>query len=193
MNTKKPPVIRGVLESDRAALEKICLGEGYPDPALEEVMLRIYLTYYLDSEKEHCFIAADSENAPEGYILCCTDFSRYEKALTAEFPAAAGGPGTAVAEGTLAGLAPFARKYPAHLHIDLAESSRGRGTGTSLIRKLISHLSSLGVPGLMLNVAADNEGAVRFYRRNGFSMLAEGERLHAMGIRLSGPGPFPAL
>lgn len=186
MYEKTTPVLRAFLEKDRSVLKEICLGDpaGYPSPVFADAMAEIYLFYYLDRESGHCFIAADEDDRPAGYILCCTDFARYKEALEKKFPSPSFGPGFAIAQGTLAGLAPFAGEYPAHLHIDLAPAFQGKGLGSALMRKLIAHLKACGIPGLMLNVAAENEGAVRFYRKNGFSMLSEGERLHAMGIRL---------
>ena len=37
---------------------------------------------------------------------------------------------------------------------------------------LKAELRSKGVKGLMLSCAADNDGAIRFYKRNGFKVLA---------------------
>lgn len=58
--------------------------------------------------------------------------------------------------------------HPAHLHIDLLPVAQGHGWGTRLMRELLDRLRGRGVPGVHLEVAARNEGAIRFYRRVGF-------------------------
>ena len=66
----------------------------------------------------------------------------------------------------------FVKKYPAHLHINVLNVCQGQGTGTKLMDALKDELRSKGVKGLMLSCAADNDGAIRFYKRNGFKVLA---------------------
>lgn len=62
--------------------------------------------------------------------------------------------------------------YPAHLHINLGEASRGRGLGSLLIGELETRLARQGATGLHLvtSVGARN---VRFYRKNGFEHAVE--------------------
>lgn len=58
-------------------------------------------------------------------------------------------------------------RYPAHLHINLAARSRGRGLGGALIAALERRLIATGCPGVHL---VTNPGArnVSFYQKNGF-------------------------
>ena len=65
----------------------------------------------------------------------------------------------------------YARKYPAHLHIDILPAYQNQGAGADLMETLKSHLKDLGVSGIFLSVGKKNSGAVRFYKRNGFCVL----------------------
>ncbi|TGZ81835.1 hypothetical protein EX30DRAFT_395226 [Ascodesmis nigricans] len=58
-------------------------------------------------------------------------------------------------------------RWPAHVHINLTVDWRGKGWGKKLIQVVFSKLKSERVRGVHLGVAADNEGAVRFYEKCG--------------------------
>lgn len=62
------------------------------------------------------------------------------------------------------------REYPAHLHINLDESLRGRRLGDRLIATLCSELSRNRIPGVHLICG---QGPVPFYRRVGFQVLEQ--------------------
>jgi len=59
------------------------------------------------------------------------------------------------------------KSYPAHLHINCHESSRGLGVGKLLVEKLLNQLKEQGVSGLhiMTGPASDNQ---MFYQKLGF-------------------------
>lgn len=61
--------------------------------------------------------------------------------------------------------------FPSHLHINLLPSARSGGWGSRLVTSFIGGLTAAGSPGVHLRVSADNEPAVRFYRRCGFTVL----------------------
>jgi GNAT superfamily N-acetyltransferase len=58
------------------------------------------------------------------------------------------------------------RRYPAHLHINLAPRFRNRGIGPRLIGAFANHAAAAGVPGLHV-VTAKAARNVRFYGRCG--------------------------
>jgi GNAT superfamily N-acetyltransferase len=53
-------------------------------------------------------------------------------------------------------------------NIGVTPFHRGRGIGTALILAALLGLQHVGVPSVRLEVTAENEGAVRLYRRLGF-------------------------
>jgi len=65
--------------------------------------------------------------------------------------------------------------WPAHLHIDLLAHLRGQGLGRTLVERQMADLAARGIPGLHLEVAADNPGGIAFYRRLGFAEIARGK------------------
>ncbi len=75
-------------------------------------------------------------------------------------------------------------EFPAHLHIDLLERARGQGLGRSLVETLLADLRARGVPGVHLDVAADNELAIGFYRHLGFREVQPLPTSVLMGLRL---------
>lgn len=117
-----------------------------------------YFGYYIYHAPHLFLLATDGGNRVLGYI-CAVDDTRGHSELY-----------------TIAPHIPLFDDlydaYPAHLHINLGESSRGRGLGGLLIRDLETRLTSLGAVGLHLvtSVGARN---VRFYRKNGFEHAVE--------------------
>ena len=70
--------------------------------------------------------------------------------------------------------APIAQ-FPAHLHINLLESSRGRGLGRNLLERFLTQLEARGVPGVQLSTTNRNEAAFHLYERFGFRVWASSE------------------
>jgi len=66
------------------------------------------------------------------------------------------------------------RRYPAHLHINLAPKYRGFGIGQTLVETFAAHASAHGVGG-MHAVTGDGSRNNSFYERCGFQRLAEAE------------------
>jgi GNAT superfamily N-acetyltransferase len=63
------------------------------------------------------------------------------------------------------------RRYPAHLHINLAPAFRSRGIGARLIADFAAAAVEAGAPGLHVVTAGDARN-VRFYARCGLAELA---------------------
>ncbi len=62
--------------------------------------------------------------------------------------------------------------YPAHFHINVHPSARGRGIGEHLVTKYVGYLKKIGVPGVHI-VTAAGERNIDFYSRNRFQTIAE--------------------
>lgn len=79
----------------------------------------------------------------------------------------------------------LATEYPAHLHIDLLEHTRGLGLGRRLVDRLLDDLRARGVPGVHLGVDAANANGIGFYEHLGFREVARepGGLIMAMGLR----------
>lgn len=74
--------------------------------------------------------------------------------------------------GYFADLADVTPLYPAHLHINLAESARSRGIGARLVEAFVSRLRAEGVLGahVVTGVGSRNRS---FYARLGFEVVRE--------------------
>lgn len=51
---------------------------------------------------------------------------------------------------------------------------RGQGIGSALLRRVVEEALGSGLRNVSLDVSARNEGAIRFYQREGFVTVAEG-------------------
>ncbi len=117
-----------------------------------------YFGYYAVRAPELFLIAVDGGKRVLGYVCAVSDtrFHRELYAIASHVPV----------------FDDLYDAYPAHLHINLGEASRGRGLGGVLIRNLESRLRRLGVTGLHLVTSAGARN-VRFYRKNGFERAVE--------------------
>ena len=57
--------------------------------------------------------------------------------------------------------------------LSVRPENRGKGIGGQLLQCAIDEASGLGLRAVALDVAARNEGAIRFYRRHGFGVVEE--------------------
>lgn len=173
-------LIRAYTHNDRNDIENICAPNESP---MREALLRCFCHYYMEQEPENCFVC-EIDGTVCGYVLCAENFETWETKMRhscmKDDPVCA-----AIGSATIENLRSFASEYPAHLHIDLAPEAQGKGLGTQLLQHLILHLKGKGISGLMLDVAADNTGAQRFYTRNGFVVLDSDEHSIRMGILLT--------
>jgi ribosomal protein S18 acetylase RimI-like enzyme len=61
----------------------------------------------------------------------------------------------------------LAKRFPAHLHVNLAPAFRGLGLGSRLIDTFVADAKQTGAPGVHVVTNATSAN-VRFYNRNGF-------------------------
>lgn len=174
---------------DRAALADICLRTGddggdathlLREPAL---LPTVYLHPFLELAPDLATVLTIDDD-PVGYVVGVADTLAFEAecerrwwpAARERYPLDPGAPSRDAAllrlvhepEHTPADLA---RRYPAHLHVDLLPEAQGRGGGRRLLEHLFDQLRARGVPGVHLGVAAANTGARSFYARLGFTVL----------------------
>ncbi len=72
--------------------------------------------------------------------------------------------------GYFADLADETLRYPAHLHVNIAEGLRGGGVGSRLIARYVEDLRKAGVVGVHLVTGAEQRN-VFFYQHNGFQLV----------------------
>ena len=172
----------------KTAVEGICLATGSEHARTDAVHGAFAKLMYCDGYVAHgiCYLLMVDGETPVGYIACAPRFDEWERWM---------GPyierirAMSDAYGERAGrevdmYRAYAREYPAHLHIDILAEYTGGGNGTRLMTRLTDRLRADGVPGVMLGVSASNEGAIRFYRRNGFERIDGDGQGMTMGRRL---------
>jgi GNAT superfamily N-acetyltransferase len=116
-----------------------------------------WLGRYLRDDPQFAYLALTASNGVAGYLV-----------------GAIAGPDAATRfddDGYTAVFREAAKRYPAHLHVNLAPPYRGFGTGGRLIEAFVADAQSAGAPGVhvVTSAASDN---VRFYNRNGFVEVA---------------------
>lgn len=135
----------------------------------------LYNDYYTETEPESCFVAVNENDEAVGYIICAADYKTFRKRFMKFYMPEIKELGMKYyfqALMDIMGHAIYAPKYPAHLHINVLKVCQGQGTGTELMNSLKAELRKNGKKGLMLSCAADNDGAIRFYKRNDFKVLS---------------------
>lgn len=167
--------IRSFEEKDRENCREICLKTA-TDPQYvksKELVCLLYCDYYLDNEPDNCFVLADDEDSAIGYILSAEDHWAYDQGMKPYLKKVrklSFGQWLAHVVANLSDRL-MAKKYPAHLHIDILPEGQRKGFGTELIKTLEDHLKEKGVKGVLLGVGGLNTGAHRFYERNGYTLL----------------------
>lgn len=186
--------IRPYKETDKRKVQEICLrtaSDDFPFTTIEErpfrdYLLSTYCDYYIECEPENCFVLTDENDEAVGYILCAKEQKKYRKVFLKEYQPRVFCDRKAKIEswGEAWVHEIVARKYPAHLHIDILKGYRGGGNGTCMIATLLDHLKAQGVKGIHLVVGEDNPNAIRFYTRCGFKTLAKFSVGRIMGYKL---------
>ena len=170
--------IRKYEEKDRENLLRICVEtSSLPTESQKDLdfLNLMFNDYYAIVEPDNCFVAADDNDDAVGYILCAENFDRYYKTFKGLYIPMIKKLGVKyyiMAMSEIAVHSIFRKKYPAHLHIDIMPVCQGKGTGTALMNELKDHLKEKGVSSLMLSCGMGNEKAIRFYKKNGFKMIA---------------------
>lgn len=183
--------IRRMKESDIPQAEYICLETADKNlknnEKQKQTTLLLYSRYYTRAERDSCFVLTDDKDCAVGYILCAPSYKNYKKgffnnelkSLTKSGPQAFFN-GIACILGNM----PYAKNYPAHMHIDILPEYQAQGYGGKLLSVLVEHLKNNGISGLMLIVDSKNLNAIKFYKKHGFKavkILAGGI---IMGVKL---------
>jgi GNAT superfamily N-acetyltransferase len=114
-----------------------------------------WLGRYLKGGTDVVLIAEDPSGALAGYLVGALE----DPAVQARF---------ADIDYFRGAFRELCRRYPAHLHINLAPRFRNRGIGPRLIAAFAAHAAAAGVPGLHV-VTAKAARNVRFYARCGLA------------------------
>ena len=191
---------------DRAALVALfgAAGEGAPSSEVwghEQSLAEVYLTPYLDLEPASVFVAV-VDGRPAGYLAGCVDESvfpseeeRTEAVIKKYRLFRMSGPRRffvrAAYDTALLKLRrqPMAGeltdpRWPSHLHIDLLPVARGTGAAEQLMTAWFDRLREVGSPGCYLQTSAENERAVRYFERMGFTK--HGDNPVVPGLRHDG-------
>ncbi len=199
-------IIRKAEASDKDAIEDICYRTGYMGEdlsGLEQFNDRIlfaalFCQYYILYEKQHCFVAVDTEkNKVVGYILGTPDTKSQRRKVTFAM-------GWRIALRILSvtiwkypeslkavlhfigGFEPSSddfiyTQYPAHLHINILPDYQKSGIGKKLITAFEHHIQSFS-KGVHLITSNKNSKAIPFYRKMGYHLLKEKESKLWKGI-----------
>lgn len=132
--------------------------QGFPSALARARFRERWLGRYFDHPDDAAlsFVAVDERGRVAGYVIGSTD----DPAVTPRFADI----------GYFAELGALTAEYPAHLHINLAEDARGRGTGRALIEAFCCAVRARGVRGCHVVTGADARNR-RFYGRLGFQPL----------------------
>lgn len=143
----------------------------FKDPEEKEAFYWKYLGFYLTHHPELLWIAKSERIL--GYIVGIAD-SENEELLRIQ--------------PHLSTFKAYFKDYPAHLHINLHNESRGMGLGSKLLSELENQLQQAGIIGLHIMTGPDSRNK-NFYSRLGFNfevtlefrgadVLLMGKRLH---------------
>ena len=112
-----------------------------------------WLGRYLTYDPQWTYVAMTSGGDVAGYLAGCLE----DPARTPRFADI----------GYFGAFAGLTARYPAHLHINLAQGFRSGGIGSALIARFGAEARHAGAPGVHV-VTSRGARNVRFYERNGF-------------------------
>lgn len=186
--------LRKALETDHAALRRVCLrtGDSGKDATAREddpdLLGLIYAVPYQVYSPEFAFVV-EGPSGVCGYVLGAPDsegfYARIEREWFPPLAARLRDPGADESRWTGSDWARYAihhpefvyppvlHDYPAHGHIDLLEEARGRQIGSRGMRLMLERLAAAGISGMHLQVSPSNHGALAFYRTLGFERLED--------------------
>jgi ribosomal protein S18 acetylase RimI-like enzyme len=117
----------------------------------KEAFFHKWLGVYLDHFKKYSFVFLDEESAKVlGYIVCCPDTLNSLQLTSAS-----------------AAWQDYYKEFPAHLHINCHQDSRGRGVGSKLLIHLENVLKDQSISGLHL-ITEESARNISFYEKNGY-------------------------
>ncbi len=171
--------IRKYQKKDFDATKYICLQDMLGKDGFEttiDYVEAMFCRYYLEKEPENCFVAVDKDDVPIGYVYGAKDYDSYQANFSEYIKRVAEIEDRRFLAEALTEMfdhAIYKEDYPAHLHIDILPDYQSMGIGSKLINAFCDHLKESNVKGVMLIVGIENDGARRFYERNGFTLLQE--------------------
>lgn len=181
--------IRKYQEKDFEATKYVCIHDMIGKKGWETVLEYVeimFCRYYLEKEPENCFVAVDENDKPIGYIYGVKDYDIYQENFSEYINAVAEIENRRFLAEALTEMydhAIYKKDYPAHLHIDILPDYQSKGIGSKLIKAFCDYLKEQNVKGVMLIVGTENEGARRFYERNGFVLLQDKPTGAAYGMK----------
>lgn len=199
--------VRSYQPSDLHALRALFAraGEGSPTASLWQhpaSEAALYLDPYLQVDPDSVFLAV-IDDLPVGYLTGCLDSSRLPNAaelmprvIQEHRLYTRRGPmiffARSVVDRVSARLrrAPVAdgglsdQRWPAHLHINVAPEARRSGVGRALMDAWFDRLRTHRVPGCHVQTVVQNEAAIRFFERMGFTR--HGPTPEIPGLRYQG-------
>jgi len=182
------PTIRPYQPKDKENVRNVCMmtGPASDDPYGPARIFELtnYCDYYVECEPECCFVVADDDDEAVGYIFGCADYRPYRERFLRDYePKLKGLPlfNRALCQASVRTPKLFAKKYPAHLHINILEPYQRMGMGSRLMAALTARLREKGVTGVCLGMGSHNVKAGNFYRKCGFTKL-----LHLPGVMYLG-------
>ncbi len=190
-------LIRPYRPSDREGVRRVCFETGYMgDPVAwqwrdQESFADLFSGWYTDHAGADALVVVDEDETDggeiAGYLLGCRDSRQVggPARMAARHLLGRGllvRPGTArvlwrtlgdVATTTVRARRPppgevIDDRWPAHLHIDLMPSARGRGAGRELMTRWLDTLRADGIAGCHLTTWAENDDAIAFFTATGF-------------------------
>jgi GNAT superfamily N-acetyltransferase len=151
---------------------------GFASPQERAVFRERWLGRYLHGGSDIVIVAQTGEGAVAGYLVgAVEDPAGQDRFADIGYFRSA--------------FRELCRRYPAHLHINLAPAWRSRGTGARLIAAFGDAAAKAGAPGMHV-VTAGAARNVRFYARCGFAALGatswNGREVVFLGMTLRPPG-----
>lgn len=133
-----------------------------------------WLGRYLRDDPQFFYLLFDGEGRTAGYLAGAIE----DPARSPRFADV----------GYFSGLAPLTKRFPAHLHINLAPQYRSRGWGQMLIRAFVADAVAAGAPGVHV-VTGWGVRNVRFYLAAGFREVGQAtwrdRKLVMLGLELA--------
>lgn len=175
-------IIRNALLTDENIISEICCNSRFApisEISYRELFSLRWATSYLKSYTSYCFVAEEDKEVI-GFIVSTPDTIEQERNYKEKYipyiksKIDKNDPDYKIydhIDDSRNSLGEFLASYPAHLHINLTSSCRGKGIGTKLMNAMINNLKKEGIPGVHLGVMEKNKNAVTFYIKNGFKEL----------------------
>jgi GNAT superfamily N-acetyltransferase len=128
--------------------------QDFADQAARAAFRERWLGRYLEHDPMWSYIALTPENGVAGYLVASLD----DPAVTQRFSDVS----------YFSTFKALTRKFPAHLHINVAPEFRSAGIGSGLIETFAADAKAAGTCGMHV-VTSRGARNVAFYARNGFS------------------------